>query len=424
MNEDLATWLPGVLALIFGGGIGLIMSSKIKATPGKQNELETTLADLEERANHYIALLRDLKEQEARLAPQNYATQKQGLEQLAAEALRHRDGKLKAAAQPQKTKASAGRPGESQKVVEKKEIDGFFAKRPQLKGFMWGVGTLAVGVFLYTLVQEVARPREESGSVTGNSSMMKASSQSSSPSLQAARRQAEAYLARLKDDPNDVDAMLGLGHLLIEAGATHEARAVLSQVKKIAPDHQGIDDLAKALGALSAENKPAVVASQNDAARGAVAGISWATPPAWSKQARRPMRVATYLIPSAQDDEEDAECAVYYFGKGQGGSVEANITRWLGQMQDPEGRDIASLMQREDKLWAGLKTTQIDVQGTFLFSPRPMASEKIPKPGYRMVASIVQAPEGPVFFKLIGPDKTVNRAKAALSELLESLQVN
>ena len=37
-----------------------------------------------------------------------------------------------------------------------------------------------------------------------------------------------------------------------------------------------------------------------------------------------PMRAATYTV-------QDAECVVYFFGQGQGGSVEANIARWGGQ---------------------------------------------------------------------------------------------
>jgi hypothetical protein len=43
------------------------------------------------------------------------------------------------------------------------------------------------------------------------------------------------------------------------------------------------------------------------------------------------------------------------------------------------------------------------------------------KPGYRLLGAIVEAPEGPVFFKLTGPAKTVAVAKADFEKMLSSL---
>jgi len=40
------------------------------------------------------------------------------------------------------------------------------------------------------------------------------------------------------------------------------------------------------------------------------------------------MRAATYTIVPAAGDTASAECVVYFFGAGQGGSVEANLDRW------------------------------------------------------------------------------------------------
>ena len=49
------------------------------------------------------------------------------------------------------------------------------------------------------------------------------------------------------------------------------------------------------------------------------------------------MRAASYTIPPAAGDSEGGECVVYYFGSGQGGGVEANIKRWIGQFTAPDG---------------------------------------------------------------------------------------
>src|SRR5581483_2154342 len=63
------------------------------------------------------------------------------------------------------------------------------------------------------------------------------------------------------------------------------------------------------------------------------AGLSWTTPSTWKADAPRPMRVGTYKIPAAKGDSEEAECAVFYFGQGQGGSVDANVQRWTSQFE-------------------------------------------------------------------------------------------
>ena len=63
------------------------------------------------------------------------------------------------------------------------------------------------------------------------------------------------------------------------------------------------------------------------------AGVRWTAPATWKAEAPRPMRAATYSIPLAAGDQGIAECVVNYFGPGQGGGVEANIERWVGQMQ-------------------------------------------------------------------------------------------
>jgi hypothetical protein len=59
------------------------------------------------------------------------------------------------------------------------------------------------------------------------------------------------------------------------------------------------------------------------------AGLKWTPPAGWKAETgARPMRVATYIV-------ESAECAVYFFGEGQGGGIQANLDRWKGQFQNP-----------------------------------------------------------------------------------------
>jgi hypothetical protein len=148
------------------------------------------------------------------------------------------------------------------------------------------------------------------------------------------------------------------------------------------------------------------------------AGLRWTAPAAWKAQAERPMRAATYSIPAAPGDKEDGECAVYYFGPSQGGSVEANLKRWIGQFEQPEHE-----AQTRKRTINGLNVTMIDLSGTYTGSGGPMATGKTSKSGFRLLGAIVEAPEGIVFFKFTGPAKTVAAHQSNFENLLKSLAV-
>ena len=151
-------------------------------------------------------------------------------------------------------------------------------------------------------------------------------------------------------------------------------------------------------------------------------GLSWTAPSSWKAQAQQPMRAATYVIPAAAGDSEDGECAVYYFGPGQGGGVKANIDRWIGQFQAPGGGPADGLAKQAQKTVNGISVTTLDLTGTYLFRPAPMAPNATPKPGYRMLAAIALGNDAPIFFKLTAPKKTTDAAEAAFMAMIESLK--
>jgi hypothetical protein len=67
------------------------------------------------------------------------------------------------------------------------------------------------------------------------------------------------------------------------------------------------------------------------------ARLTFTTPEGWRpSQPSSSMRVAEFTLPHATGDAEDAQFVVYYFG-GSGGSVEANMQRWIGQIQQADG---------------------------------------------------------------------------------------
>ena len=65
---------------------------------------------------------------------------------------------------------------------------------------------------------------------------------------------------------------------------------------------------------------------------GSAGGIRWTMPASWQVGPPQPMRAATYTIPAAAGSEAGS-CGVFYFGKNQGGTVDDNLTRWVGQFE-------------------------------------------------------------------------------------------
>ena len=148
---------------------------------------------------------------------------------------------------------------------------------------------------------------------------------------------------------------------------------------------------------------------------GTAAGVKWTVPATWAEQAARPMRVVTYTIPPAKGSEP-GECGVFYFGKGQGGSPEENAARWASQVEG--GGSPKTTVDTVN----GFKGHRIHTAGTYLAPGGPMMKSQGKKPGWQLSGAIVEAPEGNVFFKCVGPEKAIAAAEADLDALLKSLK--
>lgn len=146
----------------------------------------------------------------------------------------------------------------------------------------------------------------------------------------------------------------------------------------------------------------------------AVAGIVWSHPLRWEKTADRPMRVATYNIPPSEGDAEGGECAVFFFGTGQGGDANLNIERWASQFE-PAGKVVKTTKQVD-----GMNVTRVQIEGTYLAPAGPMMESQGKKENYRLMGAIVEAPKGSVFFKCTGPARTVSAAEHEFDAMISS----
>jgi hypothetical protein len=149
-------------------------------------------------------------------------------------------------------------------------------------------------------------------------------------------------------------------------------------------------------------------------------GIKWTPSKRWSVEPARPMRAATYKAPAAPGDSEAAECAVNFFGAGQGGTVDANIKRWTGMFQTPGGQPVTG--KTEKSTVNGVKVTTLDISGTYIASSGPMMASGAPKANSRMLAAIAEGKAGTVFFKFAGPKKTVTAGEAEFKAMLSSIK--
>jgi len=154
-----------------------------------------------------------------------------------------------------------------------------------------------------------------------------------------------------------------------------------------------------------------------------VAGITFIPAIQWKDLGPSDMKAASYTYGPLEKDPEPARLNVYFFGQGQGGGIDANVQRWIKQMSMPDGTDPASAAIRYTMDVNGMPTHVLTLFGTFN-EPLggPMSQKTTPKENYRLIGVIVEAPQGNVFFKLIGPDYTAKIMVEAFITMVKQIQ--
>ncbi|MEO7794129.1 MAG: hypothetical protein ABIV06_05090 [Thermoanaerobaculia bacterium] len=145
------------------------------------------------------------------------------------------------------------------------------------------------------------------------------------------------------------------------------------------------------------------------------ASFGFDLPATWRReQPSSGMRLAQAVVPG---EAGPGELAVFHFGAGQGGGVESNFDRWLGQIEAAKG----AKPERGELTVGGFKISWIDARGTLL--PSTMGSgPTTPQPGFRLIGAVVEGEGGPLFFKLTGPDATLGAEREAFFGLLRSVR--
>jgi len=156
-----------------------------------------------------------------------------------------------------------------------------------------------------------------------------------------------------------------------------------------------------------------------------VAPLVWDVPGAWTvmEAPGSGSRKAIYKVPKAGNDKEDAELTVFFFGTGSKGDPAPNFKEWFGQFDG----DVGATAARESFEARGLKVETVEVTGTYKIAMGPALGPKkkppmqMVKQNFRLYGAVVKTPDrGNWFFKLTGPDETVQAARPAMRTLFES----
>lgn len=152
--------------------------------------------------------------------------------------------------------------------------------------------------------------------------------------------------------------------------------------------------------------------------------LKFESPASWkSETPTSQMRKAQYVIPRAGNDSEDGELVVFYFGRGEGGTVEANIERWRGMFSNSAGNPLSdSDVHRQQIDAGGLKVTLVEIDGRYAAAMAPGGPAGPPKDNYKMLSAVVETSNGPWFFKGVGPAATMAAHREEFNEMLKSVR--
>jgi hypothetical protein len=116
------------------------------------------------------------------------------------------------------------------------------------------------------------------------------------------------------------------------------------------------------------------------------------------------MRLAEFRI-GEDGGVRGAEVVAYFFGAGQGGSVEANTRRWTEQFFDAEGgHPVPETEQLDGGIFA---TTVITLEGAYARTVGMGMPPARAVPDQMLIAAVVETPRGNLYIQLHGPSALV-----------------
>ena len=147
--------------------------------------------------------------------------------------------------------------------------------------------------------------------------------------------------------------------------------------------------------------------------------LTWTLPSGWTEETpSSSMRRAQYRIPGPGGP---AECAVFYFGPGQGGDAKSNAARWASQFHRADGGPVGDALKTREIKVGDIAVVTVEVTGTYAggMGSGPAGPER---PNYMLLGAIAQGPDANWFFRATGPRATLEAQRAAFDGLIRSLR--
>jgi hypothetical protein len=130
------------------------------------------------------------------------------------------------------------------------------------------------------------------------------------------------------------------------------------------------------------------------------------------------MRQAQYRLPH---EAGEASLVVFHFAAG-GGTLDANLARWAGQFEQPDGGDSMARLTRSERKIADLDVLLVDLSGTYVAETFPGSGERLREEGWRMLTAVIETPQGPYYAKLVGPAEAVAAHEQRFDAFLAALR--
>lgn len=148
-------------------------------------------------------------------------------------------------------------------------------------------------------------------------------------------------------------------------------------------------------------------------------GLIWTIPPGWTAETpASAMRRAQYRIPGSAGP---GECAVFYFGPGEGGDAKSNAARWAGQFRRPDGNPIGDGFKTREIKVGDIPVLMVEVTGTYVGGMGGMPSGP-ERPNQMLLGAIAKGPDANWFFRATGPQATMEAQRSAFEDMIRSLK--
>ena len=148
--------------------------------------------------------------------------------------------------------------------------------------------------------------------------------------------------------------------------------------------------------------------------------VTFKAPKTWEKQKVRSRILAyEFSAPAAVKSQANGRMTVM----AAGGSIKANLDRWVGQFTQPDGKSTKEVAKISEKKFNEQLVHLIDVSGNFADRRGPFAPA-VQRKDFRMLGAIIPTEKyGQIFIKFYGPSQTVKKHEKDFTKMLETLKV-